>query len=54
MKLIVAQVEIVQLETSQVEHARRLINEGQYRQQVADLFNVSRATLYRAMERQRR
>jgi DNA invertase Pin-like site-specific DNA recombinase len=37
------------LTRQQVEHARRLIDEGQYRQRVADLFNVSRVTLYRAL-----
>src|SRR5215471_16526899 len=36
------------LTRQQLEHAKRLIDEGQYRQQVADLFNVSRVTLYRA------
>jgi DNA invertase Pin-like site-specific DNA recombinase len=37
------------LTCQQVEHAKRLIDEGQYRQRVADLFNVSRVTLYRAI-----
>jgi DNA invertase Pin-like site-specific DNA recombinase len=37
------------LTRQQVEHARRLIDEGQYRWQVADLLSVSRHTLYRAL-----
>jgi DNA invertase Pin-like site-specific DNA recombinase len=37
------------LSRQQIMHAKRLINEGQHRQQVADLFNVSRATLFRAL-----
>jgi DNA invertase Pin-like site-specific DNA recombinase len=37
------------LSRQQIEHAKRLINEGQYRQSVADLFNVSRVTIYRAI-----
>lgn len=39
------------LSRQQIEHARRLIDEGQYRWQVADLLSVSRATLYRSLER---
>jgi len=39
----------LKLNRQQVEHAKRLIDEGQYRQSVADLFNVSRVTLYRAI-----
>ena len=38
-----------QLTREQIAHARRLIEEGQYRQQVADLLNVSRSTLYRTL-----
>jgi DNA invertase Pin-like site-specific DNA recombinase len=41
------------LTRQQIEHAKRLIDEGQYRWQVADLLAVSRHTLYRALERQR-
>jgi DNA invertase Pin-like site-specific DNA recombinase len=37
------------LSRQQIEHAQRLIDEGQYRQRVADLFKVSRVTLYRAL-----
>jgi DNA invertase Pin-like site-specific DNA recombinase len=41
------------LTSQQIEHAKRLIEEGQYHWQVADLFAVSRQTLYRTLERQR-
>jgi DNA invertase Pin-like site-specific DNA recombinase len=40
------------LTRQQIEHAKRLIDEGQYRWQVADLLAVSRQTLYRTLERQ--
>ena len=33
----------------QIEHARKLIEDGQRREDVADLFKVSRVTLYRAL-----
>lgn len=33
----------------QIEHAKTLLGEGQRREQVADLFKVSRGTLYRAL-----
>jgi DNA invertase Pin-like site-specific DNA recombinase len=36
------------LTRQQIEHAKRLIDEGQYRSQVPDLLAVSRHTLYRA------
>jgi DNA invertase Pin-like site-specific DNA recombinase len=37
------------LTRQQIKHAQRLIDEGQYRQEIADLFKVSRVTLYRAL-----
>jgi hypothetical protein len=37
------------LTRQQIEHAKRLIDEGQYRWQVAALFNVNGSTLYRAL-----
>jgi DNA invertase Pin-like site-specific DNA recombinase len=37
------------LTPQQVIHARKLIDSGEDRQQVADLFNVNRSTLYRAL-----
>jgi DNA invertase Pin-like site-specific DNA recombinase len=37
------------LTPDQVEHARKLINQGEDRQKVADLFKVGRKTLYRAL-----
>lgn len=37
------------LTPKQIAHARKLINSGEDRQDVADLFNVSRSTLYRAL-----
>ena len=39
------------LTRQQIEHAKKLIDQGEYRQEVADLLNVSRATLYRTLER---
>lgn len=36
------------LTRQQTDHARQLIEDGQGREQVADLFKVSRSTLYRA------
>jgi DNA invertase Pin-like site-specific DNA recombinase len=40
------------LETNarQIDHARKLIDKGEARQYVADLFNVGRSTLYRALK----
>jgi DNA invertase Pin-like site-specific DNA recombinase len=37
------------LAREQIEHARKLIDKGEARQYVADLLNVSRSTLYRAL-----
>jgi DNA invertase Pin-like site-specific DNA recombinase len=38
------------LTPEQLEHARKLIDKGEHdRQGIADLFNVSRTTLYRAL-----
>ena len=37
------------LSPQQVAHARELIEKGEARQYVADLLNVGRATLYRAL-----
>ena len=39
------------LNRQQIEHARKLIDKGEDRQKVADLFNVGRKTLYRALTR---
>ncbi len=39
----------VKLTPDQVEHARKLIDKGEARQFVADLLNVGRSTLYRAL-----
>src|SRR5229473_5712239 len=39
------------LTRQQTDHARQLIEEGQRREEVADLFKVSRSTLYRALDR---
>ena len=39
----------VKLTTEQVAHARKLIDKGEARQYVADLLNVGRSTLYRAL-----
>lgn len=38
------------LSAEQIDHARELIDQGEARQYVADLFKVSRATLYRALK----
>ena len=37
------------LSAEQIEHARKLIDKGESRQYVADLLNVGRVTLYRAL-----
>jgi DNA invertase Pin-like site-specific DNA recombinase len=37
------------LTRQQIDHARKLIEDGQRRQDVADLFKVGRVTLYRAL-----
>jgi Helix-turn-helix domain of resolvase len=37
------------LSRQQIEHARKLIEDGQRREDVADLFKVGRVTLYRAL-----
>jgi len=37
------------LSTAQIEHARKLIDQGESRQYVADLLKVGRVTLYRAL-----
>jgi DNA invertase Pin-like site-specific DNA recombinase len=37
------------LTRQQIEHARKLIDEGQRHEATAALFNVSRVTLYRAL-----
>ena len=37
------------LSLKQIEHARRLIEKGDRREDVADILNVSRTTLYRAL-----
>ena len=37
------------LTPQQVSHARKLIDEGQRREEVAALLNVDRTTLYRAL-----
>jgi DNA invertase Pin-like site-specific DNA recombinase len=37
------------LSRQQIDHARKLIEDGQRRVDVADLFKVSRVTLYRAL-----
>ena len=39
------------LTRQQTDHARQLIEEGQRSEEVADLFKVSRSTLYRALDR---
>ena len=39
----------VKLSAEQIEHARKLIDKGEARQYVADLLNVGRSTLYRAL-----
>jgi len=37
------------LTREQIDHARDLIEKGEFRQYVADLLNVGRSTLYRAL-----
>lgn len=37
------------LSRQQIEHARKLIDDGQHREDAANLFKVSRVTLYRAL-----
>ncbi len=39
----------VKLKPDQIDHARKLIDKGAARQYVADLLNVGRSTLYRAL-----
>lgn len=39
----------VKLTPEQIDHARRVIDKGEARQYVADLLNVGRSTLYRAL-----
>ncbi len=39
----------VKLTPEQISHARKLIDKGEARQYVADLQNVGRSTLYRAL-----
>lgn len=39
----------VKLTPEQINHARKLIDKGEARQRVADLFKVGRSTLYRAL-----
>jgi DNA invertase Pin-like site-specific DNA recombinase len=39
----------VKLTPDRVDHARKLIEEGEVRQYVADLLSVGRFTLYRAL-----
>ena len=39
----------VKLTAEQIDHARKLIDRGEARQYVADLLNVGRSTLYRAL-----
>jgi DNA invertase Pin-like site-specific DNA recombinase len=39
----------LKLTPEQIEHARKLIDKGEARQYVADLLNVGRSTLYRAL-----
>jgi DNA invertase Pin-like site-specific DNA recombinase len=39
----------VKLSAEQIDHARKLIDKGEARQYVADLLNVGRSTLYRAL-----
>jgi DNA invertase Pin-like site-specific DNA recombinase len=38
-----------ELTSEQIDHARKLIDKGEARQYVADLLNVGRSTLYRAL-----
>jgi len=39
----------VKLTPAQIDHARKLIDKGEARQYVADLLNVGRSALYRAL-----
>ena len=39
----------MKLTQEQIDHARKLIDKGEARQYVADLLNVGRSTLYRAL-----
>ena len=39
----------MKLSPEQIEHAHKLIDKGEARQYVADLLNVGRSTLYRAL-----
>jgi DNA invertase Pin-like site-specific DNA recombinase len=39
----------VKLTPEQINHARKLIDKGEARQYLADLLNVGRSTLYRAL-----
>jgi len=39
----------VKLTPEQIDHARKLIDQGEARQYVADLLSVGRSTLYRAL-----
>jgi DNA invertase Pin-like site-specific DNA recombinase len=39
----------VKLTPEQIDHARKLIDKGEARQYVANLLNVGRSTLYRAL-----
>jgi hypothetical protein len=39
----------VKLAPEQIDHARKLPEKGEARQYVADLLNVGRSTLYRAL-----
>jgi DNA invertase Pin-like site-specific DNA recombinase len=39
----------VKLSAAQIGHARKLIDKGEARQYAADLLNVGRSTLYRAL-----
>jgi DNA invertase Pin-like site-specific DNA recombinase len=41
----------VKLTTEQIDHARKLMEKGEALQYVADLLNVGRSTLYRALHR---
>ena len=41
----------VKLTHKQIDHARKLIDKGEARPYVADLLNVGRSTLYRALVR---
>jgi DNA invertase Pin-like site-specific DNA recombinase len=39
----------MKLKPEQIDHARKLIDKGEARQYVANLLNVGRSTLYRAL-----